>query len=240
MLKLIEIPVVIVGEASGIVRVNKDGELSGLARIIIEFYNNKQKLSGRTLTEEDGYFSFIGLAPGSFSARVDSAQLKRLNMRVLPDFINFNVTSKTEGDFIEGLDFIVMPDVSKTTPAIKEALPNKDIDKLTIHSIIGEKKMPVSESYDQKVIHEVIQRISEPATESYFIQMGTFISKKKALVLVQKLTEELGRPVELFLENGLFKVRISGFGSRKEVDEFIPLLIRNGIKEMWVVTLKGI
>jgi cell division protein FtsN len=161
-------------------------------------------------------------------------------MRALPDFINFNVTSKTEGDFIEGLDFIVMPDVSKTTPAIKEALPNKDIDKLTIHSIIGEKKMPVSENYDQQVIHEVIQRISEPATESYFIQMGTFKSKKKALVLEQKLTEALGRPVELFLENGFFKVRISGFGSRKEVDEFIPLLIRNGIKEMWVVTLKGI
>jgi hypothetical protein len=220
MLKLIEIPVIIVGEASGTVSIDRDGSVSGLARLIINIYNNKdQKQAGRILTEEDGYFSFIGLAPGSYNVRIDSVQLRRLSMKSSPDSINFNITANIEGDFVDGLDFTVTM-------------------KTQVSVISPERKVSVRDT-TYFVIHEVIQEVMTSATDSYAIQMGAFKRKANAVAFRKKLAAALGKEVEIFIENGFYKVRITGFVSRNDVDKYIPVLKRNGIKEMWVITLKG-
>ncbi|MCK7536867.1 MAG: hypothetical protein MZV63_40870 [Marinilabiliales bacterium] len=105
MLKLIEIPVYIRGEATGTVLFEENGVSRGLGRVIVNFYNNTGTITGRALTEEDGYFSYFGLAPGLYQVRVDTAQLRRLNMTSDPDSLTFSIMTNMEGDYIDGLDF---------------------------------------------------------------------------------------------------------------------------------------
>ena len=136
------------------VKIDRDGSTTGLARIIVNFYTLDQKLAGRTLTEEDGYFNFIGLTPGTYNVRLDSAQLRRLNMSSSPDSLNFNIKANSEGDFIEGLDFNVR---MKTTAPV-----------VTAERITGKKDTTYM------VIHEVVQEINSSSPDSYTIQMGAF------------------------------------------------------------------
>ncbi len=94
MLKLIEIPILVQGEATGTVDLEDRGVKSGLGRIIVNFYNSANVLTARALTEEDGYFSYFGLAPGAYHARIDTAQLRKLNMVSSPDSSAFQNNGK--------------------------------------------------------------------------------------------------------------------------------------------------
>jgi hypothetical protein len=220
MLKMIEIPVIVVGEASGMVMVNRNEVETGLARIIINFYDKNQKQIGRTLSEEDGYFSYIGLPPGGYTVRIDSVQLRRLGMRSLPDSIDFKIKADIEGDFVDGLDFKIKLNTGEASISHINTGTGKDSENLVI----------------DEVIIDNVQQLKD----SYTIQIGAFKRKANAIELSKKLAATFSKPVEIFVENGYFKVRITGFGSRKEVDDFIPVLRRNGINEMWVINLTTI
>ena len=89
------------------------------------------------------------------------------------------------------------------------------------------------------IIHEVIQEVMTSSIDSYAIQLGAFMRKANADAFRKKLAALLGKEVEIFVEDGFYKVRILGFETRKEVDDFIPILNRNGVNEMWVITLRG-
>lgn len=105
--KLIEVPITIAGEASGFVYLDGINDQKGQGRIIVCFYNSNSTLVARTLTEEDGYFSYLGLPPGSYVAQVDTAQLHKLNLVVTPDSIDFNISQSLEGDIADGIKFIL-------------------------------------------------------------------------------------------------------------------------------------
>ncbi len=221
MLKLIEIPIYVVGEASGMVTIDKGkGEPIGLARVIVNFYNSDKKLTGRTLTEQDGYFSYFGLAPGTFTVRLDTAQMRKLNMISTPDSIHFDITENIEGDFVDDLDFTV-----KMRPKEKPLVPEKKVTRRDTSYV---------------VIHEVVQEVTTSSTDSYIIQLGAFKRKSNANAYRKKLAKLLDREVEIIIENGYYKVRIMGFETREEVDTFINILHNNGVNEMWVITLKGV
>ncbi len=104
-LKYIEVPITVAGEASGVVSLYEHGEKKGLERIIINFYTSNDKPAGKTLTEEGGYFSYLGLAPGSYLVRVDNVQLQKLGMKPDADVLRFVITQSTDGDIVDGLDF---------------------------------------------------------------------------------------------------------------------------------------
>ncbi len=104
----IEVPVAVVGEVSGYVYLNESKALSGLGRIIINFYNSDSILVARTLTESDGFFSFLGLAPGTYTATIDSSQLLQLKMYSLPLNIPFVIKPDIDGDFVEGIKFVLL------------------------------------------------------------------------------------------------------------------------------------
>jgi hypothetical protein len=113
--KLIEIPVAVAGEATGMVYMNEKSDKNGLARIFVCFYNSDSLLVGRTLTESDGYFSFVGLAPGRYTARVDAGQLRNLHMSSSPLFVPFTIASNKDGDVAEGIEFVLQPDAGIDT-----------------------------------------------------------------------------------------------------------------------------
>ena len=89
------------------------------------------------------------------------------------------------------------------------------------------------------IIQEVIQEVITPATDNYAIQLGAFNRKANADDFRKKLAALLDKEVEIFVESGFYKVRITGFGSRKEVEDCILLLERNDVNVMFVIILKG-
>ncbi|MBL4905762.1 MAG: hypothetical protein JKZ00_07105 [Flavobacteriaceae bacterium] len=108
-LRLIEVPVSVLGEVSGMVYINKSGGQSGQGGIKVCFYNSDSILVASTLTETDGYFYYLGLAPGSYSAKIDPLQLQRLQMSVSPKSLSFKINEDMYGDVVDGLEFLLVP-----------------------------------------------------------------------------------------------------------------------------------
>jgi len=97
----IEIPVSVVGEASGNVYLDSRGQ----GRIMVCFYRKEGTLAGRMMTESDGYYSYLGLTPGKYTARIDPEQLKKLKMVSVPENIPINIAPSKDGTILDGLDF---------------------------------------------------------------------------------------------------------------------------------------
>jgi cell division protein FtsN len=223
MLKLIEIPVTVRGEATGKVVLGDNGSKTGMNRVIVDFYNNSGSLLTKVLTEEDGYYSYFGLAPGSYYIRVDTAQLRKLKMTSAPDSISFSINAASEGDYIEGLDFVLsriaeLPDTTRTVPA--EETVKKDTSFL--------------------VVHEVTRELVTINQDYYAVQFGAFRNKEYAEIMKKKVGSALDKNVELFEEDGFWKVRITGFADRDELNSYIPVIHAQGITEIWVITNKAV
>lgn len=106
---LISVPVSVVGEVSGTVYIKEKNDKKGIGRIIINIYNSSNQIVAKTLTEYDGYFNYLGLAPGEYKVSPDNAQLLKINLQIDNLEIPFSVRSKKEGDIVDGLDFVLTP-----------------------------------------------------------------------------------------------------------------------------------
>ncbi|QQL49131.1 hypothetical protein [Mucilaginibacter ginkgonis] len=115
--KEIDVPVTISSEVSGRVSFIEDGEDRGVGRAIVGFYNNAGKLVARTTTEQDGYFSYMGLSPGDYYAKIDPDQLKEINFESTPEKLDFHIRRTVEGDTVDNLAFLLRELPKKTKPA---------------------------------------------------------------------------------------------------------------------------
>jgi len=117
--QVIEVPVAIANEVAGMVYYKDEKEQKPMARTIVDFYNPDFTLAGHTITEADGSFSFTGLPPGEYTARVNVAQLDKLHYRSAPISLPVKITANKDGDFVDGLNFIVIP-VRENTGGISD------------------------------------------------------------------------------------------------------------------------
>lgn len=104
-IKTVEIPVKVLAEVSGTVSTIKKGVEKNQGKITICIYDSNSKLVGKTLSEVDGFFSFLGLSPGEYTVKPDENQMSILNMKSTPSNIPVKVSKNKEGDVIDGLDF---------------------------------------------------------------------------------------------------------------------------------------
>jgi cell division protein FtsN len=231
-LKLIEIPVSVMGEANGIINRVEGKNVRGIGRIIIDFYSVDNKYIGRTITEQDGYYSYLGFKAGSYIARPDAAQLHRLKLISLPEERLFTINQDPEGDIVDNLDF---------------SLTNSEEEKIRIDtsradtSNIGEEQLKQKGEDDttKMVIHEAAYNVVIAGKEEFVMQIGAFKNKANAYELQKKTSQVLDKKVEIIEEGGFYKVRVTGFESREELNDYIPVLRKNGVKEMWVVYTKA-
>jgi len=223
IIKTVEIPVDIVGEATGSVYLLKGGEREGLGRIILSFFRSNGNLVGKTLSEDNGYYSYFGLAPGDYYAMIDTAQLIKLGMISEPDRIPFNIAGGIDGDIAYNLNFTLFVKPGDTT-ATEPVVPDKPV---------------TTKDTTYMVVHEVVQELVTISKDSWAIQLGAFKVRANAENLRRSLEKQLGRKVEIIVEGDYYKVRIIDIPDRPEVDRIIEILRKNGVTELWVISLKA-
>jgi hypothetical protein len=123
--RTIEIPISVMGEAAGTVYFGSGSSLKGQGRVLVNFYRSDNSLAAQTMTESDGYFSYLGLKPGKYIARIDPSQMVKINMHATPEGIPFEIHSGTEGDVVDGLEFIVRsnnPEPEQVQEPVKDTI----------------------------------------------------------------------------------------------------------------------
>jgi len=105
--KRIAIPVLVVGEVAGYVSVKTGAATKGLGRVIVHIYDEQKRLVAKTLTEEDGYFSYLGLLPGTYAVHTDEAQLKKIAMYNSDAPLAFTIKENKEGDIVDNLQLVI-------------------------------------------------------------------------------------------------------------------------------------
>ncbi|MCX6267656.1 MAG: hypothetical protein NTW16_09910 [Bacteroidetes bacterium] len=106
--KRVDVPIIVVGEVSGMAYLSKGDLLKGVGRILVKFYQkNNNNAIAETLSESDGYIDYMGLAAGEYFARIDAEQLKNLNYTVDPPQREFTIRASEQGDIVEGIDFVL-------------------------------------------------------------------------------------------------------------------------------------
>ncbi|MDB5190564.1 MAG: Sporulation Domain-Containing Protein [Segetibacter sp.] len=104
--KVVEVPVAVVGEVSGTVFVKNAEDQVGQGRILVNIFNSRGNIIARTVTESDGFFTYIGLAPGRYTAKIDPKQLATLKMISSGDII-FTLKKDINGGIADGLKILL-------------------------------------------------------------------------------------------------------------------------------------
>jgi hypothetical protein len=116
--KKIEIPISVMGEAAGMVYFGEG--LNGIGRIKMNFYDDRDNFIHSTLTESDGYFSYMELAPGIYRVMPDSVQMQQLGYTFQSGKTTFTITENEEGDYLDDLEFTLHELIPE--PAIQDFL----------------------------------------------------------------------------------------------------------------------
>ncbi len=155
---------------------------------------------------------------------IDTAQIRKLNLVSLPESVPFKVTASTEGDYVEGIDF-----------TLKKVLPPADTSVTPVP--VGP---TVQKDTTYMVVHEVIRELVTITEDYYAVQFGAFQNKAYAEIMKKKVEGALDKKVELFEEDGFWKVRITGFTDREDLDSYIPIIQGQGINQIWVIMNRAV
>jgi hypothetical protein len=123
----IEVPVTVMGEISGMVYIGNDGSKVGQGRVIVNIFKDDTTVVAKTLSEPDGYFSYLGLPPGNYSAAIDEAQMAKLNF-CCPEKKPFAIKSDMQGDIVGGIDFSIKSTAPVVVPVVAPSIENNSVD----------------------------------------------------------------------------------------------------------------
>ncbi len=202
--KVIDIPITVMGEVNGMVYVKKGKSLFGQSRIIINILDENGTQVHRILSESDGYYNLLGLEPGNYTAKPDTAQLRRLGMTVEPSQVDFTITPSVWGDIIDDVNFIL----SLQNPEPETGSQKSDINL----------KDNTPEQKEEGAI----------PPGDWYIQAGAFKNQEYAKALLLNINR-LGFEGKI-LKNGVwYRVRINGFQNKLEARKAARILFSHGI-----------
>jgi hypothetical protein len=96
------------GEINGMVYIQQGRSLQGQGRIIVNVYDLEDNLVTKLMSEVDGYFTFLGLAPGDYYATLDEEQMQKLGWTFTPERLPFSIEPSEWGDIVDGIDFTII------------------------------------------------------------------------------------------------------------------------------------
>lgn len=100
--KRIYVPVTPMGEVYGNV-VDESG--NGMGRVLVNIFSENDSLVTTIQSESDGYFSYLGLIPGKYMLKVDTLQLRLLEMTA--DEKEIFINPCVEGDIIDAGNIVL-------------------------------------------------------------------------------------------------------------------------------------
>jgi hypothetical protein len=101
------IPVKPMGEVEGLVSTLKSGKKTPASRLLVYILDSQSKQVAKVLTEQNGYFSYLGLAPGTYEIRFDEKQLKGLGLSLTYAQTSFEVKVSSQGDLVSGIEVVL-------------------------------------------------------------------------------------------------------------------------------------
>ncbi|MCL5992160.1 MAG: OmpA family protein, partial [Bacteroidetes bacterium] len=207
--KNIDVPCYMTGIIEGIVLRVDGTDTSGQGGVKVHIVNNETKDEVTVPVFSDGSFYKSGILPGNYNIYVDSMQLRVLDCEPQPPFIDFEVRSLADGDYVTGLGFAIYPKtISKNKsakPFVKAAL--KDSAK-TPYIPKSKSEEKASGKYDKNKIET-----AEPTkVEPKIIKEKTFYYKfTKDTSLSKELREYLDLLSQHLKNNIKFKVYLTGY-----------------------------
>ena len=243
--KLVEIPVAVFGEGSGMIYVRKNGELIGQGRIVVAFYHSDSTLAGRVMSESDGYYSFLGLAPGNYFVKVDTARMPGLHMSVTPASFPITILRNSEGDLAGGLDFvlnfnhadsvssIVSQEENKISMIMGPITPDEPVGKHVKTSkqlIIPDEKVSVNADLNKTAepVKKTVENEDITGNCSFSVQAGAFRIQSNADKARLRVHAFLNMPVVIVSEDGYYKVRVIGMSKLADSRQIILRLSEKG------------
>jgi hypothetical protein len=104
-IRKVYIPVHPMGEVSGNISYIRNGKQLPASRINILFIDQNGKTAASVLSEDDGYFDFLGLAPGNYIMKIDPQQLNAIGCISYPAEQSITIQINPDGDYIDGIEF---------------------------------------------------------------------------------------------------------------------------------------
>jgi hypothetical protein len=255
--KKVYVPVVVVGEYSGMTYLNQGNSHKGIGRILVNFYKkDSETVYAKTLSESDGYIYSLDFEPGEYVARIDSAQLSNLNYTVKPKQIAFTINPSIEGDMVMGGNFVLN---SNITPEVtqKDSLPLSGVkadDRIDVINI-GIDQNDSDIATQNNSLKDSIGIISDNLTNNkafqalvwgelceipgnYYIQCGAFGNESYAKRLALLIQQNTNFKVGIALHNGLYKVRVECVTTKKSANEIESNLTKIVNDDMLIVIKK--
>lgn len=101
------VPVKPMGEVALNVSMKRKELIAPAKRLIVYLIDQKGELIGKGLTEQDGSFSYLGLAPGNYQVKFDEKQLKGLGLSSDYDKTSFEIKISSQGDYVDGIEILL-------------------------------------------------------------------------------------------------------------------------------------
>ena len=240
--KRVDIPILSVGEISGMVYLNKESISKGQGRITIQVINKKGNKVAEMLSERDGYYSYLGLNPGEYTIRIDEKQLQKLGYQASPSTHNITIKAFVDGAIIDELDFTIQSkkklvekiDLQKDTIKVGAVEENgtkeeqlKSGLKLDLKKTFEEdikRKIGATVTLENKIIDSSFTNITYIKGLVYTIQIGAYrntITSKQLLNLSPIYYESLNNIIIRYL-----------FGNFKTLKE--AKIVKNNIKALGI------
>ena len=252
--KRIDIPIITLGEMSGMTYMKRENSMKGIGRILVKIYKKGTTTPiAETLSESDGYIYYLGLGPGEYIAHVDSVQLRNLNFMSDPPLREFTIKTVEEGDIVGGIDFVLSSKIEvpkqDTSLVIKDTLTEADTlireiqyvdtipeisanEKIKIKNIKIEKVEPKTNVENQLPENVKIPVWGDVCTQegNYYVLSISFKYKFNAIKLAMYIKQNTGIFVGVVYNNGFYKVQIGCVSKRSEADKINNMLIE---KKVW-------
>jgi len=246
--KRIEVPIRPAGEINGMVSLKEGNRTRGLGRVLVNIYTTDGGLITQVLSESDGYVTWLGLAPGSYNARIDAKQLEKIGMKATPDSISFEIHPLEIGDIVDGLVFElqrmdpekIIATVGTSTEFPKDPLTPDDASKDTSSPEISESTAadPAIAPAQPEVrltdsLRGSFDAISsfDPLRGTWFLQYGAFSKPSNVLQFIKTHENAFsGQPVGIVYQDGLYRIRIGHFSSSSEAANARRSIRNEGLK----------
>ncbi len=238
VIKPIDIPVLVTGIIEGNVLRERDGKTEGQPGVKIHIMSEDSSYHETQPVFSDGSFYKMGLMPGNYFAWVDSLQCAILDVYQQDTVKRFTVKSSKTGDFVEGLDLVLLERKPKdqkkiiidtiSTPLVPE-------EEIRIDTLTNGNGKQVNKKPDKKIPDDKID------AKGGLPEIQLFYKQSKWTWLSVPMQKELDKVAKYLLENPNAKAHIDGhsdnFGSmddnmkisEQRAKEVVGYLYRKGI-----------